>query len=111
MTYSLQKPGTFAQISDARPVVVREHLVPKNSVRNLRRMHQVHLKEFCLKVTLFRLVLFKRVEQERCGRLDHVLGHENVDDLRVTYQSHARSEIFGHNCVLAQHQREDRSRR
>ena len=64
MTYALEKAGLLAQVRDARAVVMREHLVAKNSVRNLRRVQQVHLEQPRLQVTLLRLVLLQSVEEE-----------------------------------------------
>ena len=57
-----------------------EHLVAEDSVRDLRRMNEIHFEETCLEMTLFLFVLFEGIQQERSGRLNHVLGHEYVDD-------------------------------
>ena len=59
-----------------------EHLVAEDGIRYLRRMHQIHFEQAGLEVPLLRLVVLKRIEQERSRGLDHVLRHEDVDDLQ-----------------------------
>ena len=58
-----------------------EHLVTKNGVGDLRGMEEVHLEETRLEGALLGLVILEGVKQERSGRLDHVLRHEDVDHL------------------------------
>lgn len=81
--YPLEQASLLAKIGDARAVVVGEHLVTEDCVCNLRSMNEVHLQETCLKGSLLGLVVLEGVEQERSGRLDHVLRHEDVDHLHI----------------------------
>ena len=79
-THALHQTGLLAQVGDSGTIVMGEHLVTKDGVGNLGRVDQVHLKQACLKGALFRLVILQRVQEERCRLLDHVLGHEDVDN-------------------------------
>lgn len=60
---------------------MREHLVAEDGIRDLRSMHQIHLKKPCLQWSLFRFVLLQRVQKEGGRWLDHVLGHEDINNL------------------------------
>ena len=84
ITYALQKAGLLAKVSNTGTIVVREHLIAEDGVRDLRCVHQIHLEETSLKVTLLRLVLLESVKKERGRRLDHVLRHKDVDNLEKT---------------------------
>ena len=80
-TYTLKQSSFLAQIGDARAVVVAEHVVSKDSIRHLRGVHKVEFKKPCLEMTLFGLVIFEGVQEEGGGWLDHILRHEDVNDL------------------------------
>jgi len=67
------QPSILTQLSNARPVVVMEHLVAQYGVRNLRRVHQVHLEQSGLQVALLRQVALQHIEQEGRSLLDHAL--------------------------------------
>lgn len=60
-----------------------EHLVAEDGLGDLRGVDEVHLEETGLKGSLLGLVLLKRVKEEGRGLLDHVLAHEDVDDLEA----------------------------
>lgn len=60
---------------------MRKHLVAEDRVGDLRCVDKVHLQKSSLQVPLLGLVVFERVEQERCRRLNHILGHKDVDNL------------------------------
>ena len=62
---------------------MREHLVPKYSVRDLGGMQKVHFQKTSLKMTLFRLVVLQGVEQEGRRGLNHILRHEDVYNLQL----------------------------
>jgi hypothetical protein len=59
---------------------VVEHLVAKDGVGNLRRVHEVHLQQARLEVRLLRLVVLERIKKEGRRGLNHVLRHEDVHD-------------------------------
>lgn len=59
---------------------MREHLIAEDSVRDLRRVQQVHLQQLSLQMTLLRLVLLERIQQKARRGLNHILRHENIDD-------------------------------
>jgi len=61
---------------------VSEHLVRKDSIGNLRSIDEVHFEETSLEGTLFRLVVLESIEQEGGSLLNHVLTHEDVNDLK-----------------------------
>lgn len=61
-----------------------EHVVAENGIGDLRSVNQVHLQKSGLEVALLGLVVLEGVEQERGCRLDHILRHENIDDLENT---------------------------
>ena len=84
-TNPLQQASFLAKVSDTRTVVVGKHFVAKDSIRHLGRVHQVHLEETSLKMTLFGLVLLERIKKERRRGLDHVLGHEDINHLGRLY--------------------------
>ena len=73
-----QKAGVLAELGNSGPVVVREHLVSKDGVCNLGRVHQVHLEQPRLEVALLGLVVREDVEQECSRLLDHALRLEDV---------------------------------
>ncbi len=79
---SLQQASLLTQIGDSWTVVVSEHIVAQNGVGDLRSVHEVHLQESGLEGSFLGLVVLESIEEERCGLLDHVLTHEDVDDLR-----------------------------
>lgn len=79
--YSLHQTSPFAEIGDSWPIVMSEHLVTKDRISDLRGIQQVHFEQTGLEVRLFGLVLLQCIEQECCRGLDHVLRHEDVDDL------------------------------
>lgn len=79
-THALEKAGLLAEVGDPRAVVVREHLVAEDRVRDLGRVDEVHLEQARLERALLGAVLLERVEQERGRLLDHVLRHEDVHD-------------------------------
>lgn len=64
-------------------VEVGEDLVDEDGICNLGGMKQVHLQEAGLQVCFLWLVVLERLQEEGCSRLDHVLGHENIDNLRM----------------------------
>ena len=80
--YALQKAGLLAKVGDPGAVVVAEHVIAKDGVGDLGCMNQVHLQKSGLEVTLLRFIVLKSVEQERGRRLDHILGHKDVHDLK-----------------------------
>jgi hypothetical protein len=59
---------------------MRKHLVTQNGISDLRSIDQIHLQQPSLKSTLFRLVILERIEEEGSSLLNHVLGHEDIDD-------------------------------
>jgi hypothetical protein len=78
---ALKEAGLLTEVGDAGLVVVREHLVGEDGIGNLGCVHEVHLEETGLEGTLFGLVLLESVEEEGSCLLDHVLRHEDVDNL------------------------------
>lgn len=76
----MEQSCLLAEVGDASLVVVRKHVVAKNSVRDLGRVHEVHLEQARLHRALFRTVVLERVQEERRRGLDHVLAHEDVDN-------------------------------
>ncbi|GKT40436.1 uncharacterized protein ColSpa_00617 [Colletotrichum spaethianum] len=76
----LGQASLFTESRNASLVEVGEHVVSKNGIGNLGRIHQVHLEETSLKVTLVRSVVLERIQEEGSCLLDHALGLENVDD-------------------------------
>jgi hypothetical protein len=56
-----------------------KHLISEDCISHLRRMYQVRLKKTHLQICLFWLVL-ESIKEEGFGLLNHVLGHEDVDD-------------------------------
>ena len=78
---ALQQAGLLAQLSDVRPIVVREHLIGEYGVGHLRRRHQIHLEHARLQVALRLAVVLQRVEQKRRALLHQIVLHEHVDDL------------------------------
>lgn len=61
-----------------------KHLVAENCVSDLRSVHEVHLKKSGLEMALFGLVVLEGIEEEGSGGLYHILGHEDIDDLKGT---------------------------
>ena len=59
---------------------MREHLVSENSVCDLRRVQEIHLKQTRLLGTLIRPVIFQCVKKECRRLLNHVLSEENIDN-------------------------------
>src|SRR5689334_10311007 len=74
----LQETGLLAQRGNTSLVEVREHVVAKDSICDLRGVDQVHLQKTGLKMALLRLVVLERVEEEGGGLLNHALGLEDV---------------------------------
>jgi hypothetical protein len=61
---------------------VAEHVVTKDGIGDLRSMNQVHLQKSGLEMALLGLVVLESVKQERGCGLDHILRHEDIDDLK-----------------------------
>lgn len=80
-THALKKTSLLAKVGDTRAIVVREHLVAEDGVGDLGGVDEVHLEEAGLEVSLLGTVLLESVEEERGGLLDHVLRHEDIDNL------------------------------
>ena len=59
-----------------------EHVITKDGIGNLRGVNQVHLQKSGLEMALFGLVFLESIEQERGRGLNHILRHEDVDNLR-----------------------------
>src|SRR5271170_6780293 len=59
---------------------MREHFVSKNSIRDLGRIQEIHLKQSSLLSTLIWSVILQCVEKERSRLLNHVLSKEHIDD-------------------------------
>lgn len=76
----LHKARFLGEVGDPRPVIMGEHFIAQNGIRDLRSAHQVHLEQPCLERTLFGLVVLECVEEDRGGLLEHVLRHEDIDD-------------------------------
>lgn len=58
-----------------------EHLIAQNGISNLRSVDEVHFQQASLESTFFRLVIFKSIQKEGSGLLDHVLRHKDIDNL------------------------------
>ena len=63
-SYPLQQSGLLAKVGNPWAIVVREHFVTKDGVSDLWGVHEVHLEETRLQMTLLRLVLLESIEQE-----------------------------------------------
>jgi hypothetical protein len=63
-TNTLQEASPLAQVSNARSVVMGEHLVAKDSIRNLRGVQKIHFEQTRLQMTLLWFVVLECVEQE-----------------------------------------------
>ena len=61
-----------------------EHVITEDGISDLRSMNQIHLQKSGLEVALLGLVVFESIEQERGCGLNHVLGHEDINDLRAS---------------------------
>ena len=59
---------------------MREHLVSKNSIRDLWGIQEIHLKQSSLLSTLVRSVILQGIEKESSRLLNHVLSKEHIDD-------------------------------
>ena len=59
---------------------MREHFVSENSIRNLWRIQEIHLKQSSLLSTLVRSVILQGIEKESSRLLNHVLSKEYIDD-------------------------------
>lgn len=81
---ALEETGLLAEVGDAGLVVVGEHLIGEDGVGDLRSVDEVHLEQASLERTLLGLVLLESVEEEGGRLLDHILRHEDVDDLCAT---------------------------
>ena len=79
-THSLQKACLLAQVRNPWTIIVCERFVSEDCICHLRRIYQVHLKKTRLQMRLFWLVVLESIEEEGCCLLNHVLGHENVND-------------------------------
>lgn len=88
---SLIETGLLTQLCDSRSIVMREHVVTKDSVGDLRSINKIHLKEASLQVALLRLVVLESIEKERGGRLDLALGLEDVDN---TFNINQRTSLM-----------------
>lgn len=60
-----------------------EHFVTENGISHLRSIHEVHLKQASLEMTLFWQIIFQRLEQELGCLLNHALGLEDVGHLKA----------------------------
>lgn len=78
--HPLHQPSLLAKVRDPWLIIVAEHLVSEDSIRDLRRIDQVHLQQPSLQTALLWLVVLERIEEERGRLLDHVLAHKDVDD-------------------------------
>mmetsp|Transcript_44228 Transcript_44228/g.109911 ORF Transcript_44228/g.109911 Transcript_44228/m.109911 type:complete len:449 (-) Transcript_44228:1468-2814(-) len=93
---TLHETRFLAEHSDARLVVVSEHLICHDGIGNLRGGHQVHLEQTCLQSSFFRLVPLEHVEKERGALLQAIVLHEHVrDDSIVNMDALCRSELLG----------------
>jgi hypothetical protein len=81
VTYPLHKACLLTEIGDSRSIVVGEHFISENGVRDLGSVHQVHFQQSGLKTSLLGLILLERIQEEGCRLLNQVLGHEDVDNL------------------------------
>lgn len=77
----LKETSFFAQVGDPWTIVVGEHLLAQDGIGDLGRVDQVHLEQTRLQVPLLWQVVLERFEQEGGRLLDHILGHEDIDDL------------------------------
>ena len=59
---------------------MREHFVSENSIRDLRGIQEIHLKQSSLLSTLVRSVILQGIEKKSSGLLNHVLSKEHIDD-------------------------------
>jgi len=78
--YPLQQVGFLAKVGDSWTIKIREHLVAKDGISNLGRVHQVHFEQPSLQVSLLRLVILEGVQQEGSCCRNEILGHENIND-------------------------------
>ena len=77
----LQKACLLTQVRNPWTIIVCKHFISKGCICHLQCMYQVHLKKMCLQMRLFWLVVLESIEEEGCGLLNHVLGHEDVNDM------------------------------
>lgn len=75
---SRQKTSLFTKRGHTSLVVVREHLVSKNSVSDLWRILKVHLEKPRLQMALLGLIVREHIKQEGRCLLDHALCLEDV---------------------------------
>jgi hypothetical protein len=61
-TYALQESGSLAKIGNPWAIIMREHLVTKDRVGNLRSVKEVHFQETRLEVSLLGLVILQSVQ-------------------------------------------------
>lgn len=78
MAHPLKQTSLLAQVRNARTIIMRKELVPKNSICNLRRMNQIHLQQSRLQMCLLRLVILERIQQKARRLLNHILTHEDI---------------------------------
>lgn len=77
---------------------MRKHLIAEDSIGNLRCIHEIHLQQSSLQMSLFRVIVLERLQQEARSLLRHVLTREDVrDPLEVDERS---------TLVLVQHSSE-----
>mmetsp|Transcript_33641 Transcript_33641/g.65643 ORF Transcript_33641/g.65643 Transcript_33641/m.65643 type:complete len:319 (-) Transcript_33641:721-1677(-) len=75
---ALIQPRPLAQASNVRAVVVRQHAVGEDRLRDLGGGPEVDLKQLGLQVRLLRLVALERIEEEARCLLHHVALQEEV---------------------------------
>lgn len=79
----LQQPGLFAQLSDMRSIIMSEHLISQNRVRDLRRLHQIHFQQSRLQWTFAWSIIFQCFQQKRRTLLDQLNFHEAINNLKI----------------------------
>jgi len=79
---SCVQTSLLAKGGNTRTIVVGEHLVTKDSIGDLRSVHQVHLDQASLERTILFSVCGQNIETECSSLLDHALRHEDVEDTR-----------------------------
>lgn len=61
--------------------IMGETFIAQDSINDLRSMDEVELQQTDLQVALFGFIFFESIQQKGCRGLNHILQHENVNDL------------------------------
>lgn len=71
-----------------------EHFIAKDGICNLRGVHEVHLQQASLEVSLLWQIVFQCFEQELGRLLYHSLRLEDVGDLENGSSQHLQHDLL-----------------